>query len=255
MAEPKIILFDIETSHNIVASFRLSNDDYIPHTNIIQERYVICAAWKELHKPTIHAVSTLDDPRRYKRTPHDDYHVIKTLRDVLSEADVIVAHNGDQYDIKFLNARALAHGFQPLPPIQSIDTYKVAKQQFLLNSNRLDYLGAFLGLGRKIKTDVELWLGVLRGEPEAVRKMVTYNKQDVVLLEKVFLKLQPYIPNHVNRQLYGGSGCPRCDSLKVQARGFHKTITQIYQRWHCQTCGGWYRSKRPEKNNVQVRLL
>ena len=74
MAEPRILLWDIETTHNLAAVFRLGNDDYIPHDNVVQERYIVTAAYKWLDKPAVHAVSVLDDPRRYKRNPHDDYH-------------------------------------------------------------------------------------------------------------------------------------------------------------------------------------
>lgn len=254
MAKPRIILFDIETTQNLVAVFRLTNNDYINPDNIIQERYVVSASWKELGVPGVHAVSTLDDPKRFAKNPHDDLHVIKTLHKVLAEADVIVGHNSDKYDLPFVEGRILIHGLDPLPPITKIDTLKAARDRFLLNANNLNYLGKVLGVGRKIHTDNELWLRVLRGEKAAIREMVTYNKQDVLLLERVFLKLQPYIANHVNRHLYGGTGCPRCGSHKVQSRGVHRAITQVYQRFQCQNCSGWFRELRAQ-SGVKSRVL
>jgi hypothetical protein len=113
---PVIRLWDIETTHNLVAVFRLFGEDYIPHENIVKERYVVTAAWKDLGEKKVHAVSLLDDKKRFKRDPDDDYHVCATLHNMLSTADVIVAHNGDHYDIKFTEARMLKHG---LPPIRS----------------------------------------------------------------------------------------------------------------------------------------
>jgi DNA polymerase III epsilon subunit-like protein len=243
MAEPRIILWDIETTHNLAAIFRLF-EDYTSHENIIQERYVVCAAWKALGENRVQAVSTLDNPSLYRRNPHDDRHVVKTLHNVLSEADVIIAHNGDSYDIKFTEGRMLAHGLSPLPPITSIDTLKVAKSRLLLNSNKLDYLARYLGFGKKVRTDNEMWLDILKGGPAAtvaIKKMVEYNKHDVVLLEKVFLKLRPYCANHINRALFGGTGCPRCGSTHVQSRGTHKAISRVYSRYQCQDCGGWFR--------------
>jgi DNA polymerase III epsilon subunit-like protein len=246
MSEPRIVLWDIETTHNIAAIFRLF-EDYTSHENILQERYVVCAAWKVLGEGKVHAVSTLDNPKRYKRNPHDDRHVCEALHAVLSAADVIVAHNGDQYDIKFTEGRMLAHGLSPLPPITSIDTLKVAKSRLLLNSNKLDYLARYLGFGKKIRTENQLWLDILRGGPAAataIKKMVEYNKHDVVLLEKVFLKLRPYCANHINRALFGKTeGCPRCGSRKFQSRGSgtHKAISRVYRRFQCNSCGGWWR--------------
>jgi len=255
MAEPKILLWDIETTHNLVAAFRLF-EDFTPPENVLQERYVVCAAWKWLGEKHPHAVSTLDDPKLYKKDPHNDLHVLKTLHKVLSEADVIVAHNGDKYDIKFVEGRMLAQGLPALPPINSIDTLKVAKGRFLLNSNRLDYLGTLLKVGRKIKTSNSLWLDVLRGEKKAIKEMVKYNKQDVELLEAVFMKLRPYMPNYISRQLFGQTdGCPRCGSKHVQSRGFHKAITKVYRRYQCQDCSGWFRELMPHRKSTSFRIL
>jgi DNA polymerase elongation subunit (family B) len=112
MSSPRIVIWDVENSHSLAAIFSLYND-YISHENIVQEKFLICAAWKELGETKVHTVSILDDPKRFAKNPHDDYHVIKTLHKVLSEADVIVAHNGDQFDIKLTEGRMLYHGLYP----------------------------------------------------------------------------------------------------------------------------------------------
>lgn len=254
---PKIILWDIETTHNIIAKFNL-REEYINFENILQERYVVTASWKELGKRHVDGVSVLDDPTRYAKTPHDDYHVLKTLHDVLSKADIIVAHNGDAYDIKFTEGRMLKHGFSPLPPIRSIDTLKTAKKRFLFNSNRLDYLGQFLGLGRKKDTPKGLWLKVLKAgpdAPDAIRTMLAYNKQDVRLLEGVFNKLRPYMDDHINGHLFGGKGCPRCGSTHIHMRGFQRSITRAYQRFQCLDCGGWFRDVKATATRAASRIL
>ena len=247
---PRVLFWDVETVMNIVATFRLWGDQYIPHQNVLQEGYIVTASWKWLGDKRVHSVATTDDPKRFAANPHDDFHVIKTLHDVLSSADVIVAHNGDQFDTKVFNARAIAHGLPPLPPVVSVDTKKIAKLKFKFNSNRLDYLGHYLGVGRKIETTPGLWMKILAGTDaerrRAIREMVIYNKQDVLLLEDVFKKLQPYMPQHVNRKLYGGQGaCPRCGSNHVQSRGTHKAVSRAYQRFQCQACGGWFRDVKP----------
>lgn len=257
MSEPRVLLWDVETSHNLAAVFRLTQNDYIQPDNIVQERYIICAAWKTLGEKKISAVSTLDDPALYKKDPFNDLHVVKTLHGVLSQADIIVAHNGDQYDIKFTKGRMLVQGLPPLPPILSIDTLKTARNQFLLNANNLDYLGKMLGVGRKKNTPKGLWLRVLQGDKKAIREMVAYNKGDVQLLEDVFLKLRPHIPDHVNRQLFTGdkSGCPRCGSKHVQSRGVHRALTQTYQKFVCVDCGGWYRNRKASGEGTSTRVL
>jgi hypothetical protein len=252
---PRIILWDLETSHNLAAVFQLKQQDYIQSENIVQERFIICASWKELGKHPIRSVSNLEDIKRFTKNPYDDYHVVKTLHLVLSGADVLVAHNGDSFDMKFAEARMLVHGFSPLPPITTIDTLKVARTRFLFNANNLNYLGGLLGVGGKKPTKTGLWLKVLRGDKQAIRDMVAYNRQDIVLLEKVFLKLQPYVANHVNRQLYGGAGCPRCGSSNTQSRGIHKALTRTYRRFQCMTCGGWFRDLIANNKSTTTRVL
>lgn len=244
----RTLFWDIETSLQPVAVFQLAHNDWINPNSLLGERYIICAAWKWSDEKKVHAVSVLDDPKRYRKDPHDDKHVVAALRDVMLEADLAVHHKGDSFDRPYLNTRMLAHGMPMLPPLTSVDTYKVAKANFFLNSNSLNYLGKFLGVGEKIHTEHELWLRVLNGEKKAVEEMVTYNKQDVILLEKVYHKLQPYVTNHPNRELLGGAGCPRCGSKNIQSRGYHRAVSRVYKRFQCQACAGWFRAVVNEKD-------
>lgn len=252
----RILYWDIESSLQLAAIFQLAHNDWINPESLVSERHLISAAWKWEGDKKVYSVSTLDDPKRFSKDYHDDTFVVKKLHEVLSEADVIVHHNGDSFDKRYVDTRILKLGLEPLPPITSIDTYKVAKQKFLFNSNKLDYLGGYLGLGKKIHTSPGLWMRVMQGDRKAVKEMVEYNKQDVVLLEKVFLKLRPYCSNHVNRELYGGEvGCPRCGSKDVQSRGTHKAITKTYRRLQCQGCGGWFRLLAAEEGRTKYRTL
>jgi hypothetical protein len=252
--EPRILIYDIETSLQLAAVFQLGGNDWIQPDNLITERHMISACWQWLGEDKVHSVSLLDDMDRYKKDPHDDYHVVKTLLDIMSQADCIVAHYGDSFDNKYVKTRALYHGLDPLPPIATIDTKKVAKQQFYLNSNSLDYIGNYLKVGRKIKTPGGLWLTILRGGKEAIKAiktMVDYNKGDVILLKDVFLKFLPYIPNHINRELFGNVGCPRCGSTKIQSRGTYYAQTRTYRRWQCVGgCKGWFKTLKADKESA-----
>lgn len=244
----RVLFYDIETSLQSVTVFQLAKNDWIQPDNIVVERHLISVCWKWLGQSKVHSVSILDDPRKFTKNHHDDLHVIKTFHKVLSEADVIVGHNADRFDLPYLKTQMVFHGLSPLPPITSIDTYKVAKSQFMFNSNKLDYLGQRLGVGRKLHTTNGLWLRAFNGDKSAIREMVTYNKQDVLLLERVFQKLVPYMPNHVNRELFGGEGCPRCSSTHIQSRGLHRAISRVYQRFQCRDCGGWFRTVLNDKS-------
>lgn len=246
MSKPRILLFDIETSHNVVAAFSLFSKTPTPHTNVLKESYIICASWKLLGENKIESVSVLDAPDRFGQNPNDDYHVVITLHGVLSSVDAVVAHYGDEFDIKKLNSRIAYYGLSPLPNFIQIDTRKIAKKKFLFNSNKLDYLGRFLGVGRKIRTEPELWLRCLEGHVESIKRMVRYNKGDIVLLERVYKKLVPFVSSKVNHQLFNSKEvCPSCGG-KVHFRGYAYTRANKYRRFQCIRCGHWDRVHKPE---------
>jgi len=253
---PRILIYDIETSLQPVAVFSLAHNDWINPDNILAERHLVSMCWKWLGEKKVYSVSLLDDPKRFNKDPHDDFHVAKVANEVLSEADCIVAHYGDSFDKRYLETRMLIHKLPVLPPITSIDTKKVASSRFYFNSNSLNYLGQVLGVGKKINTPKGLWLDVLKGDRKAIKTMVEYNKGDVTLLEDVFMRLRPYIQNHISRELFDGVGCPRCGSTKVQSRGVHRAITRTYRRFCCNECGGWFRKlKANEESTTDYRVL
>lgn len=256
MTKPRLLYWDIETSLELAAIFDLKHNDWIDPSSLVTERYIICASWQWEGEKSVHSVSVLDSPKEYGKDPYNDAYVVQTLHKILSEADVIIGHNSDSFDKPYLDTRILYHGLSPLPPIISIDTYKIAKHKFRFNSNRLNYLGKYLGLGGKKETKSGLWMDVLKGDKNAIEQMVVYNKRDVSLLRDVFHKLQPYCASHINRQLFGQKeGCPRCGSKHVQSRGTHRAISRTYQRWQCQACGGWYRTMKPIVERTSTRVL
>lgn len=252
---PRILYYDIETSLQLAAIFQLAHNDWIQPENLITERHLISVCWRWHGEKKMNAVSLLDDPKRFDKDPHDDKHVAEVFHKVLQEADVVVGHNSDSFDMRYLKTRMLVHGLSPLAPIVSLDTYKTAKKHFMLNSNKLDYIAKLLKVGAKMETPKGLWLEVLRGDRKAIKTMVEYNKHDVVVLEKVFEKLRPYMDNHTNRELFGGVGCPRCGSGKIQSRGVHRAISRIYRRWQCQACSGWFKSTKCEPTSTKFRII
>jgi hypothetical protein len=176
----------------------------------------------------------LCDYAGYTPYSEDDTLLVSDLWELFNEADIIIAHNGDKFDIRKSNTRFIEHGLTPPEPYKTIDTKKVAKKYFGFNSNKLDDLGKRLGVGRKLKHEgFELWLGCLKGDQKAWEKMKRYNKQDVLLLERIYLKLRPWIQNHP----YVG-GC-NCGSPKLQKRGIGINKSGRYQRFQCTNCAAW----------------
>lgn len=244
LMQPKILIFDIETSYNVVYAFQLINDHPIPYQGILKERNIFTVAWQWLGEKKVHSLAVSP------KSPHDDRQIVKKTLDLFHEADAVIAHYGDKFDMKYILTRAIFHGFKPPPPVKQIDTYKIAKQKFLFNCNRLDYIGRYLGVGGKIQTSHDLWMGCMNGDPKAIRKMQKYNEQDVRLLGRVYQKLAPFVPPKVNTAVLNGSFCcPGCGSNNLQGRGFNINRTGRSQRYQCKDCGLWSSSplNKPEK--------
>ena len=245
--EPKILIYDIETSYSIMASFSLW-PNHISHDNILQEWNMISAAWKWAGQKKVYAVSVADNLREFRKDPTNDYHVVKALRDAIEEADIIVAHNGDKFDIKKLNTRILFHGLKPIGKKVSVDTLKVAKKEFSFTSNRLDYIAKFLGFTGKLPSGNGLWLRALQGDVKAIKEMVIYNKEDVRVLENVYNKLKPYMTNHPNRFLFVDGetkeACPQCGSTHTIKHGFYYTAASKFQKRRCMDCMANFRDKK-----------
>lgn len=165
--------------------------------------------------------------------------VLDKLWYLLDEANVVVAHNGDKFDLRKINARLVRAGFGPPSPYLTIDTLKSARRYFGFTSNRLDYLGKFLGLGGKLHhAGLGLWLACVEGDPSAWRKMKKYNRRDVELLRDVYKVLRPWIQNHPN--MGNGGACSKCGSTDLMKRGV-KTMKSGLQRQQlqCNVCGGY----------------
>src|SRR5579859_6885022 len=98
-----------------------------------------------------------------------------------------------------------------------------------------------------------LWVQCMAGDPAAWKKMETYNKQDVILLDGLYRRLQPWIPGHPSwASFLEEDVCPKCGSPKLQKRGFAYTQQSVFQRYQCQGCGGWSRGTKRE-TGVTIR--
>ena len=248
----KILYYDIGTAPNLSYVWGQFEQNVIEHE---REWYLLCVSYRWEHENKTHVTSLVDFPKDYKANPENDYNVVKKLWDLLDEADIVIAHNGDKFDMRKANARFVAHGLGPVSPVKQIDTLKVARRYFMFNSNKLDHLGAHLGLGRKVNTGgFETWAGCMRGDIKFWKLMIKYAKQDVDLLRRVYLKIRPWMTNHPNLNVYSASsGCPTCGSSKVQRRGKRRTQTMIYQQYQCMSCLSWSRERiadAGEKPNI-----
>jgi len=203
--------------------------------------YMLSFAYKWLDGSKIYTHALPDYPSTYKRDKQDDSALTKELWRVFDAADVLIAHNGDRFDIRKANARFIVHGLQPPRPYRTVDTLKLARKH-KFDSNKLDDLGRYLGVGRKIaNTGKKLWLGCMDGDDKSWRTMRRYNANDVALLERVYLRLRGWATTHPDLSIYTRSqSCPTCQGVRVTQQGVKLTKTGHRQQYKCLDCGSWH---------------
>lgn len=183
----------------------------------------------------------LCDYSDYQKDKENDEALVNDLWKVFDEADILIAHNGDSFDIRKSNSRFLIHKLPPPSPYKTVDTLKIARRAFKFDSNKLDDLGRYLGIGRKVPhTGFNLWQGCMTGDLQAWKKMKQYNGHDVELLEQVYYAVRAWAPVHPNVNKGQLQACPKCGSTKTQKRGFSYTLLRQKQRYQCHGCGGWF---------------
>lgn len=208
----KRLFFDIETSPNIVYSWRIGyNINLQPH-DIIEERRIISIHYSWENEDKVHHLT-------WDKNQCDKQMLIDFIK-VMNQADEIIAHNGDRFDEKWIRTRCIYHRIPAMPKYKTLDTLKKAKYGFNFNSNKLDYIAKFLGVGAKVQHDgFDMWRKVMDGDKEALKEMVTYGNGDVVVLKDVYYALQSYIKQNSHVGVFNGEmkfTCPICGSEDVE---------------------------------------
>lgn len=236
----KICILDIETSPNLAYVWRFFKEN-IGAKQVLEHTEIMSFAYKWLG----------EEKSYYYDTQFDSEHKLLTyLLEVLDAADIVVAHNGNKFDLPTIQGRAMVAGLHPPSPYKIVDTVAVARSEFNFPSNSLEYLSKILGVeekgGHKNFPGFELWAECLKGNPEAWAEMRVYNIQDIITLEQVYLKMRPWMRRHPNVGVFDdGSNpvCPKCASDSIQYRGYAHTNVGRYRRFSCNDCGGWGRTR------------
>ena len=241
----KRLFFDIETSPNIVFSWRVGYKIRINHENIIKERAIINICYKWAGQKTVHSL-TWDKNQ-------NDKQMLKKFLKVFNEADEVISHNGNRFDIRWVRTRCIKHGIKMMPNPVSIDTLQSARLGFNFNSNSLNYIAKFLGLGEKLHHEgFNMWKNiVLKNDKQALVAMVRYCKQDVVLLERVWDKMNSYVKAKssiadTTRMCPECNGNMKISKHRITAAG-HKQV-----QLQCEDCGKYHTPARSRYENEKI---
>jgi DNA polymerase elongation subunit (family B) len=229
----KRLFFDIETSPNIVYSWRIGYNLNITPDCIIDERKIICISYKWEDKDKIHTL-TWDKNQCDKQ-------MLSDFVKIANQADELIAHNGDRFDIKWIRTRCIFHRIPIFPNYKTLDTLKKAKSGFNFNSNKLDYIAQYLGVGSKVKhSGFDMWKNVMANDKEAMKEMVTYCEGDIIVLEDVYLTMQNYIKPNTHTGVINNNlkySCPSCGSEHIELVKNNVTAMGTIKRLiSCQSC-------------------
>ena len=212
-----------------------------------QSTQVLCAAgkWADKDETIFASIPT-----------HGKAGMVKEIWGWMDKADVIISYNGMRFDVPHLNREFLELGLSPPSPYKQIDLLKTSKSKFRFPSNKLDYIAQTLGIGKKVDhAGHQLWVDCMVGDMDAWEKMEEYNREDVILTEKLYYRFLPWISAHPNPALYKGvdeGSCSKCGSPRTIKRGFVYTKVGKLQRYRCESCGGWSQGRKNVAENKNL---
>jgi hypothetical protein len=239
---PKILLLDIETMPMMSLTWGLYKQ-YINHEAIVKDWSVGCWCAKWLGSNEIIGRTNTGEQCKDR----EDSEIIADMHALMDDADIIIAHNGDGFDLPKLNTRFLKNGLSPTSPYQTIDTLKVCRKHFSFANNKLDNVARELGLPRKANNEYDWWYdAAVHGSDDGINKIYKYCHQDIWTLEEVYYALRPWIKSHPNIGLYSEgncSVCPNCGSDDLIWGNYYYTMVGKYSAFRCNNCGAIGRNR------------
>jgi len=254
--KPRLLFLDIETAPTKAWCFGLW-DQNISIDAIASNWFILAWSAKFADKDGVMSQVLTGDEVLHE----DDNRIVTTLWMLLNQVDIVCGHNIEKFDVPKIRTRFLINGLPPTKPFLFIDTLKIARKEFGFSSNKLDYIADILGIDRKMKTGMELWVKCMSGDEESLKYMEEYNRKDVLISEQVYYKMRPFIKTHANFNLWSDSldpVCPHCGSKNlIEEKGFYPTQTALYPLHKCLDCGAISRERKsamPKEKTILVSI-
>lgn len=244
--KPVIGIFDIETLPlKIEGHLWAIHDQYIPHTMIKDSWRMLGWAGKIFGDSKVYS----DVMTSKEAIDRSSFRVVESARTFLDKLDILIAHNGDEFDVKIMNSELAFHKMSPLH-FRTIDTLKLIRSTFKLPSYKLDYINDYFGISRKIHNDGQvLWDKCLKGDKKSLKEMEIYNQGDIVATDDLFWTIQPYVKGLPNFSTYknelNSKEC-NCGGKFVSDKSHPYWYTNLakYERYVCSNCGAVTRGRK-----------
>ena len=237
--QPKVLFFDIEST-NLNAPFGT----------------ILCIGYKFLGDPKVHVPTILEYS---KKGMLDDKGLVERFAKIWDWSDYTCGHYAQRFDLPMIQSKLIKYGLPPLAPKPLIDTWRVARDNLKMHSNRLGAIAEYLGCqNSKSPITFDDWLAAAHGDKKSLKYIVEHCRLDVLVLEEVFLKLRPLMKNEPSRHLFiekdplDPETCIACGSTKLQQRGYAVTRVSRYPRLQCTSCGKWMRGTKRDQTSQLV---
>jgi DNA polymerase elongation subunit (family B) len=243
--EPRVLLYDIEVSP-CQGWFWRTGKSVIGAHQIRRPGKIICIAYKFSDEDKIHSLQW--------DSKQSDEKMVKEFYKIADKADIIVGHNGDSFDKKWINTRLAYYHHPTLRHIDTEDTLKQCRKEFNMPSFRLDYICKFFKIPGKLSTSSSLWEDVVfENDKQALKDMVKYCENDVLILDALWKRIHPFVKNKINYNSYIDKPvCSSCGSLDIHCNGTRKAGMTTWQHYYCKAHGG-YAGKAPIKQPGRIR--
>lgn len=256
--KPRVLFYDIETAP-LLAYVWGCGEQYVRHGQLHKEHNswgIICVTycWND-GKPA--------QEINWGYTEQNTAKVVEQFDEIIKQADHTIGKNSDRFDTKMINAQRMLAGLPGMPDWTKYtdDLERQMRKYFRLPSQSLDYISEKLGLGGKIKMELQDWIDIVEknsnGE-KSLAKMIKYGKKDVVDTRTLWNKLVEHFDPKFNYAAFTQESeicCKHadCGSKKLTKNGRRVAGKVLYQSYNCQECGR-YAGRAPITSKEPKRL-
>jgi len=128
------------------------------------------------------------------RSNNLDKNLIKQLIKDITKFDKIITYYGSRFDIPYIRTKAVKYNFKfPLYKyILHKDVYYTIKHRFSFARNSLKSACSYFGIKGKTNVNYNHWIKAVTGNQKSLNYVYMHNKPDVVILEKLYDKVNGF---------------------------------------------------------------
>lgn len=230
----KVLVYDIETSR-IPALVWWSGKQYINSSQIQEEPKIITVAWKWLGEDEVKHLVWDEN--------HSDETLVRKFIKIYNRADLVIGQNNDNFDNRWVKARAAKYNLEVNNHVRSFDLMKKSKREFRLIGYSMKEMCRFFGVEQKLEHEgLKMWdkiqFGNKEEQAEYLDKMVTYNVGDIISTEALYYRLRRYFGHQIHLGVLHGEkrySCPTCGTTEG-VRLYKTTVTPAGTIQRIMTC-------------------